>query len=155
MENLVVFQFMVFFSRVVLHIRVGSRRNFPASLQSFAGYFHCLTSQVTCMSRRWCLSGPTTIHFSQNSGYFNTYRKRCFSIVKKKCKGNVQILFFVSPIFHAKLRAMVRAECRNKFFHGIFRWNKEQFFLKFHCLNNNSHYFTRALGQEILLDIQQ
>ena len=52
------------------HLRVvyksGSRRTSPASLPGFAGFM----SQD--MSRRWCLSGPTTVYFSKNSGYLKT-----------------------------------------------------------------------------------
>ena len=44
------------FSYAGLYIRAGSRQSSPASLPGFAGYFHCFTSQDTCMSRRWCLS---------------------------------------------------------------------------------------------------
>ena len=54
----------------VVSIRAGSWRSSPPPLPGFAGYFYCFPSQD--MSRRWCLSRPITIYFSQNSGYFKT-----------------------------------------------------------------------------------
>ena len=57
-------------NRTVVYIRASSWQSSPASLPGFAGYFHCFMSQD--MLRRWCLSGPTTVYFSQNSSYFKT-----------------------------------------------------------------------------------
>ena len=53
-----------------LYIRAGSRRSSSASLPAITGYFHCFMNQDTL--RRSCLSGPTTVYFSQNFGYLKT-----------------------------------------------------------------------------------
>ena len=68
-----------------LCIRDGSWWSLPASLPGFAGYFHCFTSQDR--SKRWCLSGPTTIYFSQNSGYLKNVKKTLVYRPPPPCPG--------------------------------------------------------------------
>ena len=60
-------------------IRAGSCS--PASLPGFASYFHCFTSQD--MLRRWCLSGPTTVYFSQNSSKTIAKHYLCMCIINQ------------------------------------------------------------------------
>ena len=83
-----------------LYVRAASHRSSLASPPGFASYFHCFTSQD--MSKR-CLSGPTTVYFSRNSGYLKTNRKRRYGLFGRtsgKHAINFQKLTFLSKIYN-------------------------------------------------------